>query len=167
MFRLKPGQYVYRQGISASPKLYFIMYGSLVLHTAKHGQFGSIMCIGHTLGEESLFSLNKGQTIKRTESLISSDNSCVLQIDLDTYAMMRMQKHTGAGGNNIIKDYQTLNYILESHYYQKNEWRDKIGAFATIPKIKVNSKEKRDDHNQERPLFYPKQRGSSVVRQRN
>lgn len=69
---------MYRQSVAAAPNLYFIMYGSLICHTAKNGQFGSIMCIGHTLGEESLFSSDKGQGIRRTESVISSDNACVL-----------------------------------------------------------------------------------------
>lgn len=42
---------------------------------------------------------------------------------------MKMQKHVGAGGSSLLKDYQTLNFILESHYLQKNDWRAKIGAF--------------------------------------
>ena len=44
---------------------------------------------------------------------------------------MRMSKHVGAGGNNLVKDYQTLNFILESHYLKKNEWRAQIGAFES------------------------------------
>jgi len=79
------------------------MYGSLYLHSAKHGQFGSTMVIGHTLSEESLFLMKKGRS-KRIESLVSKNHSCVLQIDLESYAMMRMQKHKGSG-EKIINDY--------------------------------------------------------------
>ena len=116
MFKLKPGQFVYRQGVTASPNLYFIFYGSFACHTEETGAFGAVMCIGHTLGEEVLFSSDKNRGVRRTESVLSEDHSCVLQINVKSYALMRMQKHIGAGGSNFLKDYQSLNYILESHY---------------------------------------------------
>jgi len=55
LFKLKPGQFIYRQGIVSAPNLYFIMYGSFTCQNSDVGGFGSIMCIGHTLGEEILF----------------------------------------------------------------------------------------------------------------
>ena len=37
MFKLKAGQYVYRQGIAAAPNLYFIVYGNYMCYTARSG----------------------------------------------------------------------------------------------------------------------------------
>jgi hypothetical protein len=54
----------------------------------------------------------------------------VLQINVKTLALMRMQKHISAGGGTFVKDYQTLNFILESHYLQKNDWRARNGLFS-------------------------------------
>lgn len=47
------------------------------------------MCIGHTMGEESLFKQDQGQLIKRTESVVSKDYSCVLQLSVKTYESMK------------------------------------------------------------------------------
>jgi len=41
---------------------------------------------------------------------------------------MKMQRHVGAGGGNLSKDYGVLIYILESHFVQKNKWRVASGA---------------------------------------
>jgi hypothetical protein len=48
------------------------------------------MAVGHTLGEEILFSQDKDKGVIRTESVVSSDESCVLQINVKTLALMRM-----------------------------------------------------------------------------
>ena len=71
------------------------------------------MCIGHTLGEEILFG---APGLRRTESVVAMDHSCVLQVNVKTFGYMRMQKHVVAGGGTLFKDYATLLYILESHY---------------------------------------------------
>ena len=81
------------------------------------------MAVGHTLGEEVLYSPDRKRGMVRTESVFSQDNSCVLQISLKTFTMMRSQKQLGASSKSLLKDYHTLNFILESHYLQKNDWR--------------------------------------------
>jgi hypothetical protein len=54
LYKLKPGQYIYRENLPVGPNIYFIMYGQLICHSVDGGYFGSIMCVGHTLGEEVL-----------------------------------------------------------------------------------------------------------------
>lgn len=44
------------------------------------------MCVGHTLGEETLFD----QAVTRSESVVAVDDACVLQLNLKTFTLMRM-----------------------------------------------------------------------------
>jgi hypothetical protein len=55
IFKLKPGQYVYREGQPANTRIYFILYGGLVMQSSEKGLFGSLMSVGHTLSEEVVF----------------------------------------------------------------------------------------------------------------
>ena len=119
IFKLQPGQFIYKEQSQAAPNLYFILYGAFQCKSQYTGSFGSIMCVGHTLGEESLFN----QVETRIESVVAIEESCVLQLNLKTFLLMRMQRHVGAGGGNLSKDFQQLMYILESHFAQKNQWR--------------------------------------------
>ncbi len=52
------------------------------------------MCVGHTLGEEVILGFEAHNGVRRTESVSSTDSSCVI-----------------------------LNYVLQSHFIQKNKWR--------------------------------------------
>jgi hypothetical protein len=37
---------------------------------------------------------------------------------------MRSKRPNQAGGGNLVKDYQFLRYVLESHHLQKNKMRN-------------------------------------------
>ena len=50
-----------------------------------------------------------------------------------------MQRHVGAGGGNLSKDFATLMYILESHYIQKNQWRVNAGVMRVANAGPANS----------------------------
>lgn len=82
IFKLKPGEFIYRQGATAATNIYFILYGGFVCKTSEAGTFGSIMCVGHTLGEEVIFGFEAHNGVRRTESVSSTDSSCVLQINV-------------------------------------------------------------------------------------
>jgi hypothetical protein len=69
IFKLKAGQSIYREGAAAAPNIYFILYGSFSCQAREGGSFGSIMCVGHTLGEEIMFSHDAH--VRRTESVVS------------------------------------------------------------------------------------------------
>jgi hypothetical protein len=56
MFKLEPKQFIYREGAPAAQNLYFILYGNFICYSQSRGHFGAIMAIGHTLGEEILYS---------------------------------------------------------------------------------------------------------------
>lgn len=113
------------------------MYGSFICQTNKNGKFGSIMCIGHTLGEEILSSdatenyphINSNNdnhpsnSIKRSESVISNDYCCILRLNINHFNVMRIQRHIVAGGGDMLNDFAVLMYIFESHLVQKNNWR--------------------------------------------
>ena len=86
------------------------------------------MCVGHTLGEETLLS---PQTAQRHESIVANDYACVLQLNIQTFELMRAQRHVGAGGASLTKDWQLLVHILESHFVQKNQWRVGAGVLKT------------------------------------
>ena len=98
------------------------------------------MCVGHTLGEEILFST--GAQVRRTESVVSQSSSCVMQINLKILQLMSIKRHIGAGGANMSQDYSLLSHILESHYKQKNKWRSDIGVFydETLPTLRILKK---------------------------
>lgn len=85
------------------------------------------MCVGHTIGEEILFS--SSAQVRRTESVVSQSPSCVMQINLKILQLMSVQRHISAGGANMSQDYSLLSHILKSHYKQKNKWRSDIGVF--------------------------------------
>ena len=117
------------------------MYGSFICLTNKSGKFGSIMCIGHTLGEEILSSdstVNYPHIerpndqplsyVKRSESVVSNDYSCVLQLNINHFNVMRIQRHIVAGGGDMLNDFAVLMYIFESHLVQKNNWRLRVKA---------------------------------------
>ena len=55
LFKLSPGQFIYHESQPVASYLYFIIHGSFIFESKETGNFGSIMCIGHTLGEEVLF----------------------------------------------------------------------------------------------------------------
>jgi hypothetical protein len=84
------------------------------------------MCIGHTLGEEILFGQGAGEnnTIKRSESVYANGNSCVLQLNIKDFNIMRVERHLNGGAGNMLKDYAILMYILESHFVKKKDWRE-------------------------------------------
>ena len=54
-------------------------------------------------------------------------NSCVLQVNVQTFAALKAERLAGASKETLHKDYLVLLYILENHYIQKNEWREQIG----------------------------------------
>lgn len=91
------------------------------------GNFGSIMCVGHTLGEETVFGSNSGDgsgdLSLRSESVVCSDYACVMQIDVKKLYAMNIPRRVASCGCYCPKDYQSLIYILECHFQQKNEWR--------------------------------------------
>ena len=59
--------------------VYFILYGSFSFETEETGKFGSLMCVGHTLGEEIVFATDTSLiSLRRTESVVSDAVSCVL-----------------------------------------------------------------------------------------
>ena len=125
MYKLKPGQFIYREGIIAAKNIYVIMYGSFQCQTKAVGIFGSMMCIGHTLGEEIIFSKKKKPDYApptRTESVSAKSFSCVLQIPLRAFQDLRLLRERTGGAN--AKDFIILKYILENHYVKKNEWRE-------------------------------------------
>lgn len=84
------------------------------------------MCIGHTLGEEILFGHGAGEnnTIRRSESAHANAHSCVLQLNVKDFNLMRVERHLNGGAGNMLKDYAVLMYILESHFVKKKDWRE-------------------------------------------
>ena len=82
MYKLRAGQFIYREGVRATPNIYLIMYGQFQCQrgTDESGLFGALMCIGHTLGEEVIFGPKKkvSQARERTESVVARVPSCVL-----------------------------------------------------------------------------------------
>ena len=82
-------------------------------HSREVGYFGSVMCVGHTLGEEILLG---SPSAYRQESIQSKDASCVLQVNIKTLSHLRKQRHLQNGGTSLFEDYAKLLTILESHY---------------------------------------------------
>ena len=102
------------------------MYGQFQAMAAKSGVFGPSMCVGHTLGEEVIFC--KGKQF-RTESVVAKVASCVLQVRKDILFNLRRLKDRTANNGLATKDFTLMRLILESHFEQKNEWRDEAGLF--------------------------------------
>lgn len=80
IYKLKQGQFIYRESIAAAQNIYIIMYGQFESQSTVSGPFGPAMCVGHTLGEEVIFNRDQGKDGKlfRTESVIAKVPSCVL-----------------------------------------------------------------------------------------
>ena len=53
LLRIKKGHTIYREGDPSNDTAYIILYGKILLHTAKLGAIGSVST-GDTLGEEGL-----------------------------------------------------------------------------------------------------------------
>ena len=70
LLKLTPGQHIYHQYQPTTYSLYLIVHGSFIFTTQQAGNFGSIMCIGHTLGEEIMF---QNEHSIRSESAIAND----------------------------------------------------------------------------------------------
>ncbi len=77
IFKMQPGQFIYRQDAEVTPNIFFILFGSFACSKQQIGDFGSIMCVGHTFGEEILFCGEKDY-LKRKESIVCKDQACVL-----------------------------------------------------------------------------------------
>ena len=126
IFKMKPGQFVYKQDAEVTPNIFFVLFGSFVCSKQQIGDFGSIMCVGHTFGEEILFSGDKDY-LKRKESIVCKDQACVLQITASTlFAMQNPGRVALGGGHNHLNDFESIIYILECHFAQKNEWRNLV-----------------------------------------
>ena len=121
LYKLRAGQFIYRESVRPAPNLYFIMYGSFQCRKTATGPFGALMCVGHTLGEEILFG---PASDVRTESVVAKENACVLQVNVQNFARMKSVQIAGASKDTLQRDYLVLLYILENHYIQKNEWRE-------------------------------------------
>ena len=105
---LKPRKPLYLIGQKTQPYFYVILYGQLSCQKANGDPFGSLMCIGHTLGEETLFQKQK----YRTETVTAVTECCVLQVDSVNFSLMAIEKHVGAGGSSLVDDYNLLVQIL-------------------------------------------------------
>ena len=121
LYKLRAGQYIYRETLKPAPNLYFIMYGQFQCMKTRKGPFGALMCVGHTLGEEILFG-QRGQV--RQESVYAKENSCVLQTHVQILQHLKNERLAGASKETLNKDYLVLLYILENHFLQKKEWRE-------------------------------------------
>jgi hypothetical protein len=67
---------VYKQDVKAVPNIYFILYGSIKFTLDNYGDFGEILGVGYTVGEEILF--ENDESVYRSESAISIGDSCLL-----------------------------------------------------------------------------------------
>ena len=65
---------LYVKGQRVKPYIYIVPYGAFTCETKNGRRFGDLMCVGHTLGEESLFSTQK----QRSETVSTCAQSCVL-----------------------------------------------------------------------------------------
>ena len=113
LYKLKQGQYIYRESIAAAPNIYIIMYGQFAAVANKAGVFGPCMCVGHTLGEEMLFGQGKQY---RTESVLAKVPSCVLQVRKDVFLNVRRLKDRSSSNGLATKDFMLLRFILMNHY---------------------------------------------------
>ena len=104
IYKLKPGQYVYKEGHPANTKIYFILYGSLVMQSSEGGPFGSRMCVGHTISEEVIFGF-PNQISVWPDSVLADEPSCVLQVSIQTFELMCLKRHVGAGGSSLTPDF--------------------------------------------------------------
>ena len=114
LFKLKEGQTVYREKQIARANVYFVLYGqfnftSQVLKQKEDNQFGEIIGLGWTIGEEILYGSRVDQkSLQRHENCVSLNDSCLLQISIDDLITMSTQKATIGGGGMLVKDYETL-----------------------------------------------------------
>ena len=122
MYKLKSGQFIYREGVAAAAHIYIIMYGQFQCHSTTCESFGALMCVGHTLGEEVIFdkkAIGKGAK-PRSESVLAKVPSCVLQISMRTFLQLRRLPDRTQPDGTAQKDFAILKYILENHFEQKN-----------------------------------------------
>lgn len=78
LFKVKPGQSVYKEYQPAKAHVYFILYGQMDFKNTKVGKFGEIIGLGWTIGEEILYGDDDDKDILRLENCTSIGNACLL-----------------------------------------------------------------------------------------
>lgn len=137
LFKLKPGQNVYKEYQPAKAHFYFVLYGQLQFKNTKCGQFGEQIGLGWTIGEEILYGEDDQKEILRLENCTSMNQSCLLQCSVDDLVCMSTQKHVTAGGGNLEQDYKVLLSFLEKNFEVKSKWRQDKGLLATVKEVQV------------------------------
>ena len=142
IYMLKPEQTLYRQGSTAKANIYFVLYGQMQFRHLVYGNFGEVIGLGWTVGEEILYGEDdndNGKEILRLENCQSIGHSCLLQVSVDDLVCMSTPKPVTAGGGNLEKDYKILLSFLEKNYEVKSAWRDNKHVQPIKP-IKENSR---------------------------
>ena len=101
LFKVKPGQNVYKEFQSARANIYFVLYGQMELKNSKVGRFGEIIGLGWTVGEEILYGDENQDKIVRLENCVSIGHSCLLQSSVEDLVCMATPKPVVAGGGNL------------------------------------------------------------------
>ena len=101
LFKVKPGQCIYKEYQPAKAHIYFVLYGQMDFRNSKVGKFGEIIGLGWTVGEEILYGEEDDKEILRLENCCSIGHSCLLQCSVDDLVCMSTQKHVTAGGGNL------------------------------------------------------------------
>ncbi|CDW77034.1 UNKNOWN [Stylonychia lemnae] len=125
LFKLRPNQGAYKEGLKAMKNIYFVLYGQFNLRSTKRGIIGESIALGQTLGEEIIF--QETQPVVRKESCISDEDAGLLQMNVDDLHAMNNYRQKKGGGISMIKDYQVLLDILEQNYQEKSELRKQAG----------------------------------------
>jgi hypothetical protein len=88
LFKVKPGQCIYKEYQPAKAHIYFVLFGQMDFKNTKVGKFGEIIGLGWTIGEEILYGEDDDKEILRLENCTSVGHSCLLQCSVDDLVCM-------------------------------------------------------------------------------
>ena len=96
--------------------VYFVLYGEFD-YLSGEANFGDVVSLGWTIGEEILFS--KADPVKRVDTVKAIGASCLLQLKVDDLESLAKPSKMKAGGASFKADYDILMSFLVQNYETK------------------------------------------------